>query len=130
MVRELLLNADMAQKLEELAYIGDVALTKAAEEIKPYRDLANVTTSLAKQAADELVRFGRIPPGAVDKAAVELRDPVRALQILIQAANPDIMSMPKKAGDVRGDDRSGSPDVRDSDRAWNEELGLTNQGVG
>lgn len=76
----------LPEKVIEQIQISSLGMEKAAAEIKQVRDKQAQVTKLIPQVVDVMVQFERCYPTQREKLAEMLKDPVKALELLIKVA--------------------------------------------
>lgn len=128
--------SSLNEKVLETIQISATALDKAERELGEKRAADVKVAALIPSAVDALIANERIDPADREKAAEALKDPARALEILIKAADVNNTIRPRQLGTAVAEkkasfDSLNSPYVglrtseeRESDRAFLRGLGI------
>jgi len=77
----------LVQKMVDYIGYSDAAMTKAAAVIKAQEEQASKLASLVPEAVKACVEHERIEPHQEEALAAALRDPVRAVELVIKLAS-------------------------------------------
>jgi hypothetical protein len=113
----------------ELIQVADALAEKAAAALREKEAQDAAVTRLIPFAVESLLAHERIRPADREKAAADLRNPVRMLEILIKAADPTERVGPSPIGSAVVDKKasaggSAGPREAESDRVWNQGFGI------
>ena len=121
----------------ELIQISSTAIEKAETELNEKRAADVKVAALIPAVIEALIRNERIDPADREKAAEALKDPARALEVLIKCADVNMTIRPRTLGTAvekkasapgRTDNYVGrrTSEPKESDLAFLRGLGLSN----
>ena len=124
-------------KVLELIQISSTAIEKAETELNEKRAADVKVAALIPAVIEALIRNERIDPADREKAAEALKDPARALEVLIKCADVNMTIRPRTLGTAvekkasapgRNDNYVGrrTSEPKESDLAFLRGLGLSN----
>lgn len=126
-----------AEKVLETIQISATALDKAERELGEKRAADVKVAALIPSVVDALIANERIDPADREKAAEALKDPARALEILIKTADVNNTIRPRQLGSAVTEKKASTYDSlndpyvgrrtseeRESDRAYLRGLGI------
>ena len=116
----------LPERVLESTIIADIGLRKAAADKKAADEKQAAVNKVIPRVVDAMVEHERIRPDQREKLAEELRDPVRALELMIKVAGHRNAAEAAKLGEgvPTGRDKSASHQVRSAPY-----VGANNPGV-